>query len=244
MVTNLTTEQFDKLREDSVNASVGSLDGADCDICHNKGYVASVVNGSLQTRECVCMAKRRGLKRIKDSGLSDRMAECTFKAYETPEPWQVDAKAKAESYAADSKGKWFLASGSVGSGKTHLCTAICGELLEHGKSVRYMRWRDDSVRLKSSVNDDGYESLIAPYQKCQALYIDDLFKGGATDADKKLAFQILDYRYGNRNLATIISTEKTPEELLVIDEAVGSRIWARSKESCVVVSGKHNWRLK
>jgi len=181
---------------------------------------------------------------MKESGLSDLLKDCTFATFKTPEQWQKDAKQKAMDYAESSGGKWFVACGSVGGGKTHLCTAICGALLDKRKFVRYMRWRDDSVRLKAAVNDSDYESLINPFKRCQALYIDDLFKGGATDADKKLAFQILDFRYCNRNLATIISCEKTPVELLEIDEATGSRIWERSKGNCVVIAGQHNYRMR
>jgi DNA replication protein DnaC len=136
-----------------------------------------------------------------------------------------------------------MACGSVGSGKTHLCTAICGALLDQGKFVRYMLWRDESVKLKAIVNDGEYEAEIKPLKNCQVLYIDDLFKGGATAADIKLAFEILNSRY-NRRLTTIISCEKTPEELLAIDEALGSRIYERSKGNCVVIHGSKNWRLR
>ena len=242
--TNLTTEQFDKLREDTLNSAEGNLPGDDCQDCHRKGWIYSVKNGVATARECSCSERRKGVKRLAESGMSGLLKDCTFATYQTPEQWQKEAKQKALGYVDDNHNKWFVVCGSVGSGKTHLCTAICGALLDKGKFIRYMRWRDDSVRLKAAVNDDGYAALIAPYQRCQVLYIDDLFKGGATEADKKLAFQILDYRYSNRHLATIISCEKTPEELLALDEATGSRIWERSKNNCIVVKGSKNWRLK
>ena len=184
------------------------------------------------------------MKRVEASGLVGSMNDCTFSTYKTPEQWQKDAKQKAMEFAKGCYGKWFLACGSVGSGKTHLCTAICGQLLDKGKFVRYMLWRDESVKLKASVNDEEYETLISPLKRCQVLYIDDLFKGGVTEADKKLAFEILNQRYINRGLTTIISCEHTPEELMELDEATGSRIWERSKESCVVITGKHNYRMR
>jgi DNA replication protein DnaC len=187
-------------------------------------------------------AEETARKRIAHSGLTQLLGKCIFATYKTPEQWQRDAKKKAQAYVDDHHQKWFLAAGSVGSGKTHLCTAICGALLDKGKFVRYMLWRDDSVKLKAAVNDSDYATIINPIKRCQFLYIDDLFKGGATEADKRLAFEILNYRYVG-GLSTIISTELTPEELLVIDEATGSRIYERSKESCVVVTGRRNWRI-
>ena len=241
--TNLTTEQYDKLREDTLNAVVGSLPGSECPLCRNRGYIALVKDGMVSTHECSCMDARRSVERLDKSGLSGLLQDCTFASFKAQEQWQKDAKQKAMEYAENPSNAWFVACGSVGGGKTHLCTAICGELLAKGKFVRYMLWRDESVSLKAAVNDTDYEALIKPLKNCQVLYIDDLFKGGATEADKKLAFEILNSRY-NRGVATIISTEKTPEELLAIDEAVGSRIWQRSKGDCVVITGQHNYRMR
>jgi DNA replication protein DnaC len=65
-----------------------------------------------------------------------------------------------------------------------------------------------------------------------------------TPADVNLAFEILNYRYVNRRLVTILSSEKTIEEILDIDEAVGSRIFERCKGHYVKFVGKENWRLR
>ena len=63
------------------------------------------------------------------------------------------------------------------------------------------------------------------------LYIDDLFKGAErpTQGDLNIAFELLNYRYNDERLYTIISTEKLLDELIAIDEAIGSRIAERSK---------------
>ena len=101
-----------------------------------------------------------------------------------------------------------------------------------------MLWRDDSVKLKATVNDDSeYERLIRPLKTCDVLYIDDLYKGGASEADKKLAFELLNYRY-NGKLITIISTERLIPDLLNIDEATGSRIYQRSRDSNLTITGQ------
>jgi len=242
--TRLNIDEYDRKREESINSVVGHLAGAHCEECKDKGFIATVQNGCVTSRECSCMASRHSVERLSKSGLSGLLKDCTFPSFKTSEQWQKDAKQKAMEYAENPANAWFLACGAVGSGKTHLCTAICGALLNKGKFVWYMRWRDDSVRLKAVVNDSEYEELINPYKRCQVLYIDDLFKGGVTEADKRLAFQIFDYRYCNRHLSTIISTENTPEQLLAMDEATGSRIWERSEGNCVVITGQHNYRMR
>ena len=68
-------------------------------------------------------------------------------------------------------------------------------------------------------------------------------KGGHTDADIRLAFEILNSRYNDSQLRTIISSELTLFEILGLDEAVGGRIYERSK-GFVLEAPRENWRLK
>lgn len=64
-----------------------------------------------------------------------------------------------------------------------------------------------------------------------------------TGPDVNLAFEFLNYRYNDLGLVTLLSTEKTVEELLDADEAVGSRVFERSRGYCLRFSGK-NRRLR
>ena len=86
------------------------------------------------------MAIRRSIRRAEKSGLGDLLERHTFDRFQTPKPWQARAKQLAQDYAAAPNG-WFVASGASGSGKTHLCTAICRRLLDDGRAVRYDLWR-------------------------------------------------------------------------------------------------------
>lgn len=243
----LTSEEYEKLRADWGNAVKGEYD---CPLCGGKGYtVRADDSGNLASVECSCEAKRRSVKRIERSGLKDVLSSYTFERFQTVDTWQKEMKRKAQNFLSDNEGKWFAAMGSVGSGKSHICTAICKELLEAGKEVRYMLWRDESMKIKAAANDgEEYDRLIDPLKRVKVLYIDDLFKTQkgkeVTQADVNLAFELLNYRYVNRSLITVISSEKTIEEILDIDEAVGSRIYERCKEYYLRLSGKPNWRLR
>ena len=174
--------------------------------------------------------------------MSDLIEEYTFSRYQTPDKWQEVAKSKAIQFL-DHPGAWFCISGTPGSGKTHLCTAIASELIKAGKEVRYMLWRSEAPRLKSLVNSrEEYEQLMRECRDTEVLYIDDFFKGTVTDPDKNLAFELLNDRYNSRKTMTIISSEKTIEEILTIDEAIGSRMYERSK-GFYVKTAADNWRL-
>ena len=229
---------------EACNNIEGSLGYVNCPICKNKGYIAFLDNGEFKTRECECMAKRRSIKRIHNSGLSDMVELYTLDNYKAEEPWQKSIKAKAREFIENSAGKWFVATGSPGTGKTHICTAIASELINKGKEVRYMLWRSDAPRLKAMVNDyEAYECAIREYKSVDILYIDDFLKGGITAADINLAFELLNARYNSRSKATMISSEKSIGEILDIDEALGSRIYERSKGFCIKTPNK-NWRLR
>lgn len=248
------SEPFDlvaheRSRAEWANQVPGDLPGPDCQKCLNRGYIHTVDDqGRRSVRECECMTRRRNQHRLERSGLSEMAKRYTFDTWQTPDRWQERFKELAQAYAAERRG-WFLTAGRSGSGKTHLCTAICGECLAQGLDVRYMLWRDVAVEAKAAVNDDTeYARIVEPLKSVRVLYIDDLFKTGKgqapTVADVNLAFEILNSRYNDSKKLTIISTERSMDELLDIDEAVGSRIYERSKGYCLDFTQKPNWRLR
>lgn len=212
-------------------------------------------DGEQVLRECHCMEIRRSLKRIERSGLSDMLEDCTFDTFIITDDWQKPIKQSAMNFVNDNFGKWFFVGGQVGAGKTHLCTAIVGELLKAGRSARYMLWRDEIVQLKACVTDDTeYAKLINPLKSVDVLYIDDLFKtargadGQAkppTAGDLNVAFEIFNARYNNKKLVTIISCEHYIDDLTNIDEAVGSRIYQRTKDHCNIIGRdkRRNYRM-
>lgn len=228
----------------------GNLTGYDCKKCKNKGVIYYEKDGYEYFRNCECMKVRRSIERIEKSGLKKALGKYTFENYKADEPFQKYIKTKASDFLSDFKDKWFYIGGQVGCGKTHICTAIVGELLNQGKSARYMQWRDDIVKIKANANTDDYNRLIEPFKKVEVLYVDDLFKTEKgktpTTADINIAFEIFNYRYINDNLITLISSEKTIDELIDIDEAVASRIYEMSRKYCICINPdkNKNYRLK
>lgn len=256
----MTPKEYEQFKVDGLNATEGNRheeDGYHCNICRNKGYVIKLVedeDGSFHQvcSDCKCVEIRNSIMRMKRSGLKDIIKDYTFDKFEDPEPWQKAIKGAAAEYAQNPEG-WFFLGGQSGSGKTHLCTAICREFLLAGRRVRYMLWRDDIVRIKGAVTDsEEYSKLIDQFKTVDVLYIDDLFKTGKTadntiqkptGADINVAFEIINYRYNNPKLLTIISSELTEDELIDIDEAIGGRIYERAKAFTIGKSRDRNYRL-
>ena len=261
VIENLESRDYDKWEREKAElrnkSEAGKANGYDCTDCKNRGYfhvyIPSEYGAGLgyhKVRECKCVGARKSLRRIAQSGLADLIDECTFDAFIVKSEWQKEMKKKAEVFLADTSNRWFCVLGAVGSGKTHICTAICRELLNRGEEVRYMMWLEEVIKIKAVAMDaDERRTLIEPLKVAPVLYIDDLFKtvrdGVVSDADIKLAFEILNYRYINKKLVTIISSERCLESILNLDEAVGSRIYRRSKDCIIELSGADkNYRYK
>lgn len=241
-------EEFLVLKVEQLNEIPGHLTGYDCPLCKNRGDSAYAVNGEIVWRPCQCRKIRRSLKQIRESGMEQMLKTKTFATYQAKEIWQQKLLKLVHDYAQHSSSEWMILAGSPGAGKTHLCTAACGVLLEQGVEVRYMLWLDESQKLKAAKNDLAYEELVRPWKKASVLYIDDLFKTrrgeNVGDADIRLAFELINARYVDSQKRTIISSERTLEEIVDLDQGLGGRLREKSKGFYASLSGKKDWRLK
>lgn len=205
----------------------GKLQGYDCQKCKNKGIFYLMQGNELVCCECECMKIRRSVQRIKASGIEEAMQRQTLKTFTTEEDYQKKMLTLAVDFIKQNGIAFFLG-GQIGCGKTHICTGISGYYLKHGKEVRYIQWRDDVPRLKAMANTEDYSVELDRLKRIEVLYIDDLFKTRdntpPTAADINIAFDIINYRYLNSGLITIISCQQTFTELLKVDEAIASRI--------------------
>lgn len=183
--------------------------------------------------------------------------EWTFDAFRVTTPTQRAMKDIAQRYAEEllAGGKaWLYMGGQVGSGKSHLCTAVCGIALNNNRQVRYMQWVDDGRRLKALVNDPAYEDVIEPWINADILYIDDLFKmqhregdkARPTDADVRAAFSIINGRYVQDKPTIITSEWLLSSDLLAADGGTFSRVYQKCRDYLCEISpgGEKNYRLR
>lgn len=258
-------ERIAKQKCEMMNKTKGNLneiDGYDCPLCNNRGghYEAQLHNGFWYETfvYCKCRKIRNALSRLKQSGLKEVVHKYTFDNFEATEPWQQALKKASMDYCTNGNGKWLFIGGQSGCGKTHLCTAVAIKLLKKGYQTKYMLWREEAVKLKAAVNDaEEYSKMITEIKEAEVLYIDDLFKTGKdadgrtqqpTPADINLAFEIINHRYNNKKLFTIISSECSLTDILNIDEAIGGRIAEMAVEHgygfSVKNDKKRNYRLR
>ena len=248
---NSMTDFMDRLRADH---PAGSPDTAEyeCPKCKDTGYIIEEgQNGYSYARDCECVAIKQARLMMKRSGISEEFQKKTFDNFKTRNNEQLAvAKSKAMKYVEEfekiehDRYNSIMFCGQVGAGKTHLGTAICGELMKKSIAVVYMAYRNAVTKIKQNLIDEKtYEKQLNQYSCARVLYIDDLLKGKLTETDINIMYEIINYRYMN-NLPIIISTEKAPRDLLIFDEAIGSRIWEMCRGNTIQLKGRElNYRL-
>lgn len=248
--------EYLKWQCDNYNHLTGNLnesDGCDCPECLNKGYISIIKDDTIVQRRCRCMTKRTGFLRLKKSGLGELAQRCTFDSYDTPEEWQKRAKSKAMQYVSEDNKKWLFFGGQSGCGKTHLCTAVCVELINLGHDVKYVLWRDLIHYLEGNrFDNEKYNSKIQELQNIDALYIDDFLKttrradGRIAPSESELnsAYEIISMR-AISGKKTIISSELHISDISALDEATGGRIAKNSNGFQIQVKfdKKRNFRF-
>ena len=249
-------EEYEKLRQ--FWASKIRLPAAqgdyDCPVCGNLGVGLFHREGimGLLAVPCNCENIRKNWQHIRQSGMEELLQRCSFEKFEVTEPWQEAFLQGAKDYARHPEG-WLMLSGQSGSGKTHLCAAVCRSLAAEQKIFLYMPWREEMAALKALATDYTLrQQRMGKFMKAPYLFVDDLFKSpreqgkvNVTRAEIEYAFELLNYRY-NQRLPTIISTELLPGELQGVDEALHSRIAERCGKHLYTIgrSQKRNYRLR
>lgn len=218
-------------RVSAYNAASGGEDGTGiaCPDCNNKGTVAFVSpdSGNFTVRPCKCHGLRTTVKRLQKCGVWQQAQRYKLNNFQTDTPTRRTMKAVTKQFLQSHQGHWLMLCGQSGAGKTHLCTAAFVDLIQRtGLCGEYFLWNRDGRALKATVLEDP-QNLWKRYREAELLYIDDLFQGARSDADRRMAFELLDYRYNN-DLPTILSSELSFQELLRLDQAIAGRI----REKC------------
>lgn len=199
---------------------------------------------------CTCKALREAEEILLNSGISEEFRKKNFDNFDYSYNMEVcEAFSKAKEYVKnfdkDSKNNSsIIFVGQVGSGKTHLSMAIANSLMKKGVGVLYMPYRDNIISLKQNMMDEEYyQKAMNRFKKATVLLVDDLFKGSISGSDVNIMFEIINYRYLN-GLPVIVSCEKSIDEIMNIDEAIGSRLYEMSCGYVVGFSGKRlNYRM-
>ena len=205
-----------------------------CSVCSDTGF-------TTDTKMCACFKSLLVTENIKSSGMGRLIEEQSFENFNL-EAYAFDTRvydrmtknlALAREYAASfgrssdiEKNLLFI--GKTGTGKTHISTAIAKVIIEKGYDVLYESVQNivsafEKDKFKSGYSA-GYEPLGDKYLECDLLIMDDLGTEFSSQFTVSCLYNLFNTRR-NRGLATIISTNLSPDELVNrYDDRIYSRI--------------------
>lgn len=200
----------------------------DCAKCQDTGFIGI-------GEKCSCLIQEELQERWQSSGLSPEQKCQTFSSYSLE--WykdkeryrnilQVSLDFAEKIIKHEGQDKNLLFCGPVGTGKTHLCSAIANYVLQSGVSVIYLKTsklldmiRENKYRSDEDKYRDNIKKIDEVY-RVGLLIIDDLGTEILTDFAREQLFLILDERI-NLRLPWVISTNLLPN---IIESIYGDRI--------------------
>ncbi|NPC90994.1 ATP-binding protein [Bacillus sp. WMMC1349] len=252
-----------KLQERSAQSLVEESDALekkgeyDCPTCKDElGYLENRDGIEVWVR-CKCVEWRRIRKLMNSSDITAEFEKLQFKNFVTEGKHGliVDAYDCAVDYyknfdsIKDKRKNSIALLGQPGSGKTHLLTAISNKLIKSKNvPVQYFPYVEGFNDLKDDF--EKLEEKLRRMKEVDVLFIDDLFKPlkgkpRATDWQVEQTYSVINYRYLNHK-PILISSELDIEQLVQIDEALGTRIYEMCENYIVIIKGdrmKLNHRL-
>jgi DNA replication protein DnaC len=200
-------------------------------------------------RRCRCRSEERRERLLAAAHLPRRYERCSFANYQpvSGNGTQLQAFNYAfklvDEYPAVDRGLLFM--GPVGTGKTHLSTAILRGLIEKGIPCLFYEFGALLKEIQNSYNPVSQTSelkVLAPVYETELLVLDELGAVKPTDWVRDTMTQIIGKRYNDRKL-TVFTTNYTDERAgpsgETLEDRVGARLRSRLCEMCrtVVVDG-------
>lgn len=189
-----------------------------CPDCSDTGYIDG-------TKTCRCLKELIVKERIASSAMGRLIEQQSFDNFDLS-VYSYDKKVKEKMEAILSIAKAYvrdfakrrdnlLLIGPTGTGKTHISTAIARELIHQGYDVIYDSTQNilgdfEADRFKSGYGREEVRS--DKYNDCTLLIIDDLGAEFSSQFTLATLYNLLNTRQ-NKGLATVISTNLTPDEL-------------------------------
>lgn len=177
--------------------------------------------------------KERCLERLIAAGIGRRHIASSFENYNAASEQQKTALRKCQSFCdAVITGQGapnLIMSGSFGTGKTHLASAITAKAIKHGKRCKLIKLIDLIREIKDTWRKDSSKTerqVIDYYAALDVLIIDEIGVQFGSDHEKIVLFDILDGRYDNMLPVCLISNL----DVNGIKEQVGERVVDRLRE--------------
>ncbi|MDD2211610.1 MAG: ATP-binding protein [Clostridia bacterium] len=206
----------------------------DCEKCGDRGFLGV-------GEKCACLLQEEREMRWEFSGLAPEQREQTINTfsldwYEDQERYRLILQQCiefAEKICAGEKTENLFLCGPIGTGKTHLCSAIANYVLQAGVDVVYLKIgtmldliREYKYNFEKSATFSAHR--LKSLYHVSLLIIDDLGTEVSTDFVREQLFYLFDERI-NYRLPWVISTNLLPNEVgAMYEDRLSDRILGTS----------------
>lgn len=176
-------------------------------------------------------AKVKQEKALGRSGIQPLHQGCTVNNFEADTPEKREAKRFAYDYITsfeDNNGRGFIFSGTPGTGKNHLASAICNALLKSKKSCLVITVNELMQKLRKTYHSDSNlteDQFIQNMINFDLLVLDEIGLQRGTDAERLAINQIVDQRVNNLKPTGMLTNLSAGE----MESTLGARIMDRMK---------------
>lgn len=205
-----------------------------CPVCADEAQRARDAAEQVEQRKQA--EHERLVRKLGAAMIPPRFAGKDFEGYRAASKGQREVLRVCQQYADEFKdhfsdGRCVLLVGNVGTGKTHLASAIASAIIrKHGAMAVYrtlyslMQYVKGSFDSKADYTEaQAYENLITPH----LLIIDEIGATKQTEFEQATLFNVINGRYEQKR-PTLIISNLMPAEL---DKALGDRVMDRLREN-------------
>lgn len=157
---------------------------------------------------CIMLKTREAQRLLQASNLGKRFSDKTFDTFN----YRVNKKAFEEARAYADTPDLFekrknvrLITGGVGTGKTHLASAIANRLCERGIKVLFATYEQHLQHIKDEFDNESQKTYLERMKTISVLVLDDIGREKRTDWSLATLYSVINYRYEHM-LPTIITT--------------------------------------
>ena len=171
---------------------------------------------------------------FRESGIPPRYTTRTIDNFKVSTEQQRRVLLTIKNYVNDfdnvvERGTSMIMTGGVGTGKTHLASAIANFFINRGKSVAFMTIATMFRKIRETYRSNSKnteQKIINDIGKVDLLVLDEIGSQKGSDSEKYLLFEVLNKRYGYFKPTIIISNLDIND----IRKYIGARVMDRFKE--------------
>jgi len=232
----------------------------ECNICKDTGWIPRLDKNNqsvvtrfekfdiewVQEKPCKCQIEKAKKKKLEETGLKSRFEKNNIDNFIIDTTGTKKAIEKFNNFIGNYEMNTFIITGATGTGKTHLGLSAINEIMKVDKSfAKIVGFGDLINELKRSMrfNEDVSEiDVLKKYREAKILFIDDLFKLSYDNQAVRWIFDIINYRYNEREskkLTTIITSEHSLGDIYRIDGALGGRLIEMARNNVIELNEKN-----